>query len=55
MWPLALALAVKTALMISKMRVSRRTGSRALLADAWNDSVVVLSAIAAIVALGLTL
>ena len=54
-WPLALALAVKTALMISKMRVSRRTGSRALLADAWNDSVDVLSAIAAIVALGLTL
>jgi cation diffusion facilitator family transporter len=54
-WPLAVALAVKAALMVSKMRVSRRTGSRALLADAWNDSVDVLSSVAAIVALGLTL
>jgi cation diffusion facilitator family transporter len=54
-WPLAVALAVKSALMMSKIRVSRRTGSRALLADAWNDSVDVLSSMAAIVALGLTL
>jgi cation diffusion facilitator family transporter len=54
-WPLALALAVKTVLMLSKMRVSRRTGSQALMADAWNDSVDVLSAVAAIIALGLTL
>ena len=54
-WPLAVALTVKTALMVSKMRVSRRTGSRALLADAWNDSVDVLSSLAAIVALALTL
>lgn len=55
LWPLALALGVKTALMVSKVRVSRRTGSQALLADAWNDSVDVLSSLAAIVALGLTL
>ena len=55
LWPLALALAVKTALMASKMRASRRMGSQALLADAWNDSVDVLSAVAAIIALGLTL
>lgn len=55
LWPLALALAVKTVLMVSKMRVSRRTGSQALLADAWNDSVDVLSSVAAIIALGLTL
>ena len=55
LWPLAVALAVKTVLMISKVRVSRRTGSQALLADAWNDSVDVLSSAAAIVALGLTL
>lgn len=54
LWPLALALAVKTVLMVSKMRVSRRTGSQALLADAWNDSVDVLSSVAAIIALGLT-
>ena len=55
LWPLAVALVVKTVLMFVKMRVSRRTGSQALLADAWNDSVDVLSSAAAIVALGLTL
>jgi cation diffusion facilitator family transporter len=55
LWPLAVALAVKTALMASKVRASRRIGSQALLADAWNDSVDVLSAVAAITALGLTL
>jgi cation diffusion facilitator family transporter len=54
-WPLALALAVKSGLMISKMRVSRTTGSQALMADAWNDSVDVLSSVAALIALGLTL
>lgn len=54
-WPLALALAVKAGLMFSKMRVSRSTGSQALMADAWNDSVDVLSSIAALIALGLTL
>ena len=55
LWPLAIALAVKTALMVSKMRVSHRTGSQALMADAWNDSVDVLSSVAAIIALGLTI
>jgi cation diffusion facilitator family transporter len=55
LWPLAIALAVKTGLMASKMRVSRRTGSQALMADAWNDSVDVLSSVAAIIALGFTL
>jgi cation diffusion facilitator family transporter len=55
LWPLAVALAVKTVMMVSKMRVSRRMGSQALMADAWNDSVDVLSSVAAIIALGLTL
>jgi cation diffusion facilitator family transporter len=55
LWPLVVALAVKAVLMASKMRASRRIGSQALLADAWNDSVDVLSAVAAIIALGLTL
>ncbi len=55
LWPLAVALTAKGALMFFKVRVSRRTGSQALLADAWNDSVDVLSSLAAIVALGLTL
>jgi cation diffusion facilitator family transporter len=55
LWPVAIALAVKTVMMVSKMRVSRRMGSQALMADAWNDSVDVLSSVAAIIALGLTL
>ena len=54
-WPLAFALAVKTVLMIVKVRISNRTGSQALLADAWNDSVDVLSSVSAIIALALTL
>ena len=54
-WPLVVALAVKAVLMAAKMRVSRRTGSQALMADAWNDSVDVLSSVAALGALALTL
>jgi cation diffusion facilitator family transporter len=54
-WPMALALVVKSGLMTTKLRVARRIGSHALLADAWNDSVDVLSSIAAIGALGLAL
>lgn len=54
-WPLAVALIVKSGLMAAKLRVGRRTGSQALMADAWNDSVDVLSSGAAIVALALTL
>jgi cation diffusion facilitator family transporter len=53
--PLGVALAVKSVLMAAKMKASRRIGSQALLADAWNDSVDVLSAVAALIALGLTL
>jgi cation diffusion facilitator family transporter len=52
-WPVSVALVVKSALMMTKWRVARRIGSQAMLADAWNDSVDVLSALAALVALGL--
>jgi len=55
MFPLAAAAAVKGALMAIKFRVARRVRSAALRADAWNDSVDILSAIAALVGLGLTL
>lgn len=55
LWPLLLALVVKMVMMVSKMRVSRRMGSQALKADAWNDGMDVLSSTVAIVALGLTL
>lgn len=52
-WPLLVALGAKATLMTVKFRTGRRTGSQALTADAWNDSVDVLSAVAAIIALGL--
>lgn len=54
MWPLALAVVVKSLLATAKFRVGRRTGSGALVADAWNDSVDILSAMAAMGALLLT-
>lgn len=55
MWPIVIALGVKATLMTVKLRTGRRTASQALMADAWNDSVDVLSSLAAITALGLTL
>lgn len=55
MWPLALALVVKSALLSTKVRLARRIGSQAMLADAWNDSVDVLSSLAALGALALAL
>lgn len=54
MWPLALAMVVKSFLATAKFRVGRRTGSGALVADAWNDAVDILSAMAAMAALLLT-
>jgi cation diffusion facilitator family transporter len=53
--PLLVAGVVKTALMVIKFRVGRRTSSAALIADAWNDSVDILSAAVALVGLGMTL
>ena len=40
---------------IWKFRVGRRIGSASLVADAWNDSVDIVSAGAALAAVGLTL
>lgn len=54
-WPLVLSIAVKVVLATSKFRYGRKIGSAALVADAWNDSVDILSATAAMTALGLTL
>ena len=54
-WPLIAALVVKSGLMVTKVRLARRIGSQALLADAWNDGIDVLSALAALGALGLAL
>ena len=54
MWPLAVAVVVKSWLATAKFSVGRKFGSSALLADAWNDAVDILSAMAAMTALLLT-
>jgi cation diffusion facilitator family transporter len=54
-WPLALSLAVKSALAIYKFRFARRLKSASLMADAWNDLMDTISAVAALIAVGLTL
>ena len=54
-WPLVASIVLKIALSTLKFRYGRRTRSGALVADAWNDTVDILSGSAALVALGLTL
>ena len=54
-WPLLAAIAIRTGMSTLKFRVGRRIGSGSLVADAWNDAVDILSAAAALCALGLTL
>ncbi len=53
--PLIFAVAVRGVMSTVKFRVGRRIGSAALTADAWNDAVDILSALAALAALVLTL
>ncbi len=55
MWPLLASIVVKAALATFKFREGRRSRSDSLIADAWNDSVDMLSGSVAIVALSLTL
>jgi cation diffusion facilitator family transporter len=54
-WPLLGAILVRSIMSTIKFRVGRRIHSASLVADAWNDAVDILSAAAALVALGLTL
>ena len=54
-WPLVASILAKATLALFKFREGRKSGSDSLLADAWNDSVDILSGTSAIVALGLTL
>jgi cation diffusion facilitator family transporter len=54
-WPLAFAIVVRSVMSTVKFRVGRRIQSESLIADAWNDAVDILSASAALTALGLTL
>jgi len=42
-WPLMISIAAKSLLGVAKFRMSRRSGSSGLAADAWNDMVDVLS------------
>ena len=51
--PLLLSIGLKALLANYKMRVGRRIGSSALIADAWNDTVDMLSGAVALVAVGL--
>jgi cation diffusion facilitator family transporter len=55
MWPLIASLLVKSVFSTLKFRFGRRIQSNALVADAWNDTVDILSALSALTALGLTL
>jgi cation diffusion facilitator family transporter len=54
-WPLAVSIVLKFFLSIYKMRTGRKIGSSALIADAWNDAVDILSGGVALVAVGLSL
>ena len=54
-WPLLLSATVKSLLAALKFRYGRRILSAALVADAWNDFTDVLSAMAALIAVGLAL
>lgn len=55
LWSLGIAVAVRIVMSTVKFRVGRRIQSASLVADAWNDAVDILSALAAMTALGLTL
>jgi cation diffusion facilitator family transporter len=54
-WPLLLSLLAKTGLSASKFHYGRKLKSDALVADAWNDAMDTISAISALIAVGLTL
>jgi cation diffusion facilitator family transporter len=53
LWPLIVSMIAKSGLAFTKFRVGRRIKSEALEADAWNDSMDILSAFTALVAVGI--
>ena len=55
LWALGIAIVIKSALSLAKYRYGQKLRSSSLIADAWNDGVDVISAFAALAALGLTL
>ncbi|MBI4905690.1 MAG: cation transporter [Acidobacteria bacterium] len=54
-WPLIASVLVKSALSLVKYQYAKKTRSAGLLADAYNDTVDILSGLVALTALGLTL
>jgi len=54
-WPLAVSALAKTGLASCKFRYGRKLRSAALTADAWNDTMDIVSALAALAAVGLAL
>lgn len=54
-WPLLISIGSKTGLAIFKFRTGRRIDSSALVADAWNDTVDILSGAVALTAVGMAL
>lgn len=55
LWPVAASVALKSAMAAIKLRVGRRIRSAALVADAWNDAVDILSGTVALLAVGLAI
>ena len=54
-WPLIGSIGIKSVLCGVKFRFGKKIGSSALAADAWNDAVDIVSGLAALTAVGLTL
>ena len=54
-WPLIASIAIKGVLSATKYRIGKAIGSAALAADAWNDGVDIVSGLAALAAVSLTL
>jgi cation diffusion facilitator family transporter len=54
-WPLIASIAIKSAMSLTKWRLGRRIRSAALTADAWHDTVDVLSGTVALIAVAITL
>ena len=54
-WPLVASIVVKSIMSLTKRRYGRKIRSSALLADAWNDTVDILSGSTALIAVAITL
>ena len=54
-WPLIASIVIKSIMSAAKWRYGRRIQSSGLIADAWNDTVDILSGATALIGLGLTL